>query len=92
MENVTVEGATWIVVHEAAFTRRKLARMSQVPGTRAQTFQASYVKFDRVKFEASCDFHCSTCMKRLREHSQHLIRASLLTWRKRGFMGLAAHI
>jgi hypothetical protein len=31
---------------------------------RAQTFHASYGKFD---FEASCDFHYSSCMKRLRE-------------------------
>jgi hypothetical protein len=38
---------------KAAFTRYKLARVSQVPGMSAQTFHASYEKFDRLSFEVS---------------------------------------
>jgi hypothetical protein len=40
---------------KAACTRCKLARVSQVAGIRAQTFHASYGKFDRLRFEANCD-------------------------------------
>jgi hypothetical protein len=55
---------------------------SQVPGMRAQTFHASYGKFDRLNSEASSD---STCMKRLSAHPLHLIRASKLSSSTRGF-------
>jgi hypothetical protein len=53
------------VLINAAFTRRKLARASQEARMRTHTFHESYGKFDR-NYEASCDFHYSPCMKRLR--------------------------
>jgi hypothetical protein len=43
-----------------------------------------YEKLDRFNFEASWDFHYSTCIKRLRAHPRHLNRASQLASRKRG--------
>lgn len=43
-----------------AFTQYKLARTSQMPGMRAQTFHARYERFDRFNFKAICDFHYST--------------------------------
>jgi hypothetical protein len=47
---------------------------SQVPGMRTQIFHASYVKFNRLNCEASCDFRYCTCIKRLRAHPRHLTR------------------
>jgi hypothetical protein len=70
-------------IPKAAFTLCKLARASQVPEMRAQSFHASYGSFDRLNLEASCDFH-STCVKRLRSHPRHLTRARKFASCKRG--------
>jgi hypothetical protein len=59
-------------VLKAAFTRYELDRASKVPG------MSDKGKLDRLDFEASCNFHYSTCMKRLRAHPRHLTRASIL--------------
>jgi hypothetical protein len=61
-----------------AFIQYKLARTSQMPEMRAQTFHARYERFDRFNFEASCDFHYSTGMKLVRAHPRHLTNASQL--------------
>jgi hypothetical protein len=74
----------WHSVFKSAFTRLNLARASQVPEMRAQTFRASYGKFYRFNFEVSCDFHYSTCMKRLRAHPRNLNRVNQLAPCKRG--------
>jgi hypothetical protein len=66
-------------LHDASL----LARV-KVPGMRAQKFHASYGKFNSYNFEASCDLHYSTCMKRLRAHLRHLTPARQLASCKRG--------
>jgi hypothetical protein len=43
----------------------------------------SYEKSDKLNFEVSCEFHYSTCMKRLHSHPRHLTRASKLSLCKR---------
>jgi hypothetical protein len=49
-----------------------LVHASEVRAMLSQTFRASHEQFDRFIFEASCDFHYSTCVKRLRMHPWHL--------------------
>jgi hypothetical protein len=48
------------VVLQIVFTQCKLTRAIQMPTMSEQTFNASYEKFDRFNFEASCDFHYTT--------------------------------
>jgi hypothetical protein len=68
---------------KASFIPSKLALASQVPGIRMQTFHASYKMLHRFIFEASYDFHYSTCMKCLRSHPRYLTRARQLAPCKR---------
>jgi len=67
---------------KVAFTGCKFARGSKVSGMRAWTFHARNEKFDRFNFEANCDVHYSSCMKRLRAQPRHLTRTSQLAWCK----------
>jgi hypothetical protein len=76
-------GASYLILNslpEAACTRCKYARASQVPGMRAKTFHESYGKFGRLNFEVSCYLHYSACMKHLR----HLTRTRQIASCKRG--------
>jgi hypothetical protein len=76
--NVLEQAAASLFVYKV-----KLARAFQMPGMCAQTFHAGYGKFDRMNFEANCDFHYSICMKRLPSHPRYLTRSSQLVSCKR---------
>lgn len=66
----------------AASTPCRLARASEVPGMRAQTFHASYEQFEMFNFEANWAFHCYTCTQRLHAHPRHMTRASQLSCKR----------
>jgi hypothetical protein len=80
---------TW-TVHEAAFTRCKLARVSQVPGMRAQKFHASRTMEVASRFKVKpvelFILAWNVCARNLR---CDLTRASPLSWYKCGFILLA---
>jgi hypothetical protein len=69
---------------KAAFTRCKLARASEVPGTRAQTFRASRIMEVATRFRVQPVELSMTRMKRLHAYHRNLTRASQLASCKRG--------
>jgi hypothetical protein len=51
-----------IIVFELRLHDASFARANQVSRMRVQTFHTSFETFDALNFEASYDFHYSTCI------------------------------